>query len=125
MLALDSGRPERAETYFQRAVAIDEEIGDDNFLATALNNLARALLARGEVAGAAAANRRALALAISHGMNRTEAFARRGLGDVASATGDGPAAAAQWRRALEILDAFDRGEAETVRARLAALEAGP
>ncbi|MBP2475128.1 DNA-binding SARP family transcriptional activator/predicted negative regulator of RcsB-dependent stress response [Crossiella equi] len=121
LLALDAGQAERAEALFLRATAIDEELGDGQFRATALNNLVRARMALGDVAGAAAASSQALALAISHGMPRVEAFARRGLGDVASARGDQLGALTQWRRALEILDAYDRAEAQALRARLEAL----
>jgi hypothetical protein len=46
------------------------------------------------------------------------------LGDAYRAVGDPPRARSAWQRALGVLEQFEDPEADTVRARLAELDAG-
>ncbi|HEV7647035.1 MAG TPA: BTAD domain-containing putative transcriptional regulator [Actinophytocola sp.] len=107
----------------RRALARFQEIGERAGEAEALNGLGQALAATGAPDEAAARHTEALAVAVEIGDRYEQARAHAGIAAIHEAQGDVVRARRRWQEALAVYADLAVPDAETVRARLAALDA--
>ncbi|MFM9958714.1 MAG: tetratricopeptide repeat protein [Phycisphaerales bacterium] len=115
-LLLTVGRGEEARGWCERALLIDERLGNQEGIARDLGNLANVFELAGDLDRAEALNRRALELAERIGAGEIAASRLANLGDIAEARGEAASAVDLWQRGL---DAFERLGIEKWRAELA------
>ncbi|HEV2253345.1 MAG TPA: tetratricopeptide repeat protein [Streptosporangiaceae bacterium] len=117
------GRYRRALTYCQRAVALDEQIGNMHSLSHALDSLAYVYRHLGRHSEAAGCYRRAIQLFTELGDTYAKAETLAYAGDAHRDGGDLAAARQAWKQAVAILDDLHHPDADTVRAKLAPVPA--
>jgi tetratricopeptide (TPR) repeat protein len=115
------GEHEDAVSYFQRAIAIHHEAGDEFGVGTSLCNISESFLAMGRIAEAETAASEAVAVNRRIGHRDAEAHSLRQLGMAARAAGRPDEAARHWHAAAEIYEQIDSDQAAQIRAELAEL----
>lgn len=118
-LHLHTGAFEEAVQHYDEAVALATRIGSTSLRASALAGAARARRLAGRDGSAQAAQ--AVALARDEHLADIEAEALVETGHAQAARGASDAAAADWQAALRLYESLRSGEADDVRALLAAL----
>lgn len=111
----------QALTYCQRAIELLQELGHRGEEARTWDSLGYTHHRLGEYPQAIWCYRRAIDLARQTGDRWSEADDLHSLGDVQRDVGNPAAARAAWRRAVVIFDEMRHPDADTVRAKLAAL----
>jgi predicted ATPase len=99
-LALIHGDYPRARTLAETALALNEELGDEEGVARTLSNLGAILHAQGELARAAQLLDECIRRCESLGVARLLALAENNRGDVALSQGDLPIASVHFERSL-------------------------
>ncbi|GIE49354.1 AfsR/SARP family transcriptional regulator [Actinoplanes nipponensis] len=123
-VALAQGRYAESVAQHMKAVELSRERGADPAIAVASNDLAAALLATGDRAGARQLRLHALALARRTVVPYEQARSLAGLAECV--VGDDPAAARRhWQQALDLFERMGVPERFAVRRRLAGLDSGP
>lgn len=117
------GQPTEAAEELRHALACFRRIGERAGEAEALNGLGQALYAAGHPHEAAARHTDALAVATEIGDRYEQARAQSGIAAIRESTGDLGEARQLWEIALAVYTSLEVPDADTVRARLAALNA--
>jgi DNA-binding SARP family transcriptional activator/tetratricopeptide (TPR) repeat protein len=118
------GHRTRAASSVRESLDICRQLGSSSAESRALNVLGEILRASGRGADARAAHLAAVSLSGQTGDREEEARARSGLASCYDAAGDLSRAREHWEHALTIYADLGAPEAEEIRARLAAAEAG-
>ena len=115
------GNHTNALTYCQQALTLSEQLGDRDGQAHAWDSLGYAHHRLGHHTHAAGCYQQALTLYRALGDHYEEATTLTNLGDTYHAAGHPDATQTTWTHALAILNNLDHPDADTVRAKLAAL----
>jgi tetratricopeptide (TPR) repeat protein len=107
--------------YFQQALALHREVGDEFGVSASLSNISECLLPLGRIAEAEATASEALSVSRRIGHRRGEAEALVRLGLAVRAAGRSADAAEHWRAAAAIFEQTDSDGVVAVRAYLAEL----
>jgi tetratricopeptide (TPR) repeat protein/transcriptional regulator with XRE-family HTH domain len=118
------GDNEQAVTHCQHAVTLSRKTRDRQAEAAALDSLGHAHHHLGQHAEAITCYQHALDIARETGYRYAQAEGLTHLGNTHQAVGDLEAARSAWQEALVILDDLQHPDAEPVRAKLEATEAG-
>jgi DNA-binding SARP family transcriptional activator/tetratricopeptide (TPR) repeat protein len=118
------GAHDLAVASFLEALDLSRELGDPDGRATTLDSLGFTYARLGEHAKAIESYRCAAELLDRSGERFRAAAARHRLGDAHLAAGDRGAASEAWRSALAAFDDLGHRQAETVRAKLTAMQQG-
>ncbi len=121
LVEIETHRFDDAERHLTESLHLCAELGMDMNAARAQNALGRVLMLSGRHEAADRAYRAGIAASRKCGSRFEEALARRGLGEVAAATGDDARAERYWRDAWRMLSALGSAKADEVLADLATL----